>query len=255
MMDLDRFKNVNDVLGHGFGDALLQQVAHRLSEVVGTEYPLARLGGDEFAVLMPVGDLKEAKSVALRILKALETPISLEEQTVDLGAGIGISGYPEHGADPELLLSHAEVAMYEAKLSGNEAVLYDPSLDRTSQESLSLLSELRRALDRNEFRLFVQPKLMLGTGEFVGLEALVRWQHPEKGMVFPDHFIPFSEKTGFIRSLTRWMLEQSAILCKDLMARGVKAKISVNLSARDLLDQNLPLKFADILRRYGVDAA
>ena len=255
MMDLDRFKNVNDVLGHNFGDALLRQVAHRLSEVVGAQYPLARLGGDEFAVLMPSVELAEAKALAARILTSLETPISLEDQTVDLGAGIGISGFPAHGGDAESLLSRAEVAMYEAKLSGNEAVLYDPSLDRTSQESLSLLSELRRALDRNEFRLFVQPKLMLGSGALVGLEALVRWQHPEKGMIFPDYFIPFSEKTGFIRLLTRWMLEQSAMLCSELKEKGVLVKISVNLSARDLLDQNLPQKFGDVLRRYGVEAS
>ena len=255
MMDLDRFKNVNDVLGHSFGDSLLRQVAHRLSEVVGSHYPLARLGGDEFAVLLPLAALDEARATAARILKSLETPISLDEQTVDLGAGIGIAGFPAHGADAEILLSRAEVAMYAAKLSGNEAVLYDASLDRTSQESLSLLSELRRALDRNEFRLFVQPKLMLGSGEFVGLEALVRWQHPEKGLIFPDYFIPFSERTGFIRVLTRWMLEQSAMLCSDLNARGMKAKISVNLSARDLLDQDLPRKFADILNRYGVKSS
>ena len=252
MMDLDRFKNVNDVLGHNFGDSLLRQVAHRLSEVVGSQYPLARLGGDEFAVLLSMAELAEARTLAAKVLKSLETPISLEEQTVDLGAGIGISGFPAHGADAETLLSRAEVAMYEAKLSGNEAVLYEPSLDRASQESLSLLSELRRALDRNEFRLFVQPKLMLGSGEFVGLEALVRWQHPEKGLIFPDYFIPFSEKTGFIRMLTRWMLEQSAMLSSDLNARGIQAKISVNLSARDLLDQDLPRKFSDILNRYGV---
>ncbi|HXA48043.1 MAG TPA: EAL domain-containing protein [Burkholderiaceae bacterium] len=255
MMDLDRFKNVNDVLGHSFGDALLQQVATRLTKTVGAAYQVARLGGDEFAVLMPFIDLTEAKAIASRILKSLETPIALEEQTVDLGAGIGIAGYPSHGADAESLLSRAEVAMYSAKLSGNEAVLYDPVLDKTSQESLSLLSELRRALDQDEFKLFVQPKLSLSTGELIGLESLVRWQHPERGMIYPDHFIPFSEKTGFIRMLTRWMLEQSAMFCHDLIARGVKVKISVNLSARDLLDQNLPQKFADVLKRYEVDAS
>ncbi|HEX7642701.1 MAG TPA: EAL domain-containing protein [Burkholderiaceae bacterium] len=255
MMNLDRIKNVNDVLGHHFGDLLLRQVAHRLTDTVGPEYPLARLGGDEFAVLLSMSEPTEARTLAAKILKALETPISLDEQTVDLGAGIGISGFPAHGADAETLLSRAEVAMYEAKLSGNEAVLYEPGLDRASQESLSLLSDLRRALDRSEFKLFVQPKLMLGSGEFVGLEALVRWQHPEKGMIFPDYFIPFSEKTGFIRMLTRWMLEQSAMLCSDLSARGIQAKISVNLSARDLLDQDLPRKFSDVLNRYGVNSS
>jgi diguanylate cyclase (GGDEF)-like protein len=255
MMDLDRFKNVNDVLGHGFGDALLRQVAERLTKTVEGKYPVARLGGDEFAVLLTMVDLAEAKAVAGQILQVLEAPISLEDQTVDLGAGIGIAGFPEHGADVEALLSRAEVAMYTAKMSGNEAVLYNPALDKASQQNLSLLSELRRALDREEFKLFVQPKLRLDTGECTGVEALVRWQHPEKGMIFPDNFIPFSEKTGFIRLLTRWMLEQSAMLSRDLSAAGIKVKISVNLSARDLLDQNLPQKFSEVLLRYAVPAS
>jgi diguanylate cyclase (GGDEF)-like protein len=255
MMDLDRFKNVNDVLGHSFGDALLQKVADRLSKIVGATYQIARLGGDEFAVLMPFVELSEAKAVASRILKSLESPIALDDQTVDLGAGIGIAGFPSHGIDAESLLSRAEVAMYSSKMTGNEAVVYDPVLDKTSQESLSLLSELRHALDQDEFKLYVQPKLLLATGEMIGLEALVRWQHPEKGMIYPDHFIPFSEKTGFIRVLTRWMLEQSAMFCRDLKDCGINVKISVNLSARDLLDQNLPQKFSDVLKRYDVSAS
>lgn len=254
MMDLDRFKNVNDVLGHHFGDDLLRQVAQRLTQTVTSRYPVARLGGDEFAVLLPMTDVLEAKAVAASILKSLEAPISFEEQAVDLGASIGIAGFPAHGVDAVSLLSRAEVAMYSAKLRGNEAMLYDPAFDKTSLDNLSLLSELRHALERNEFRIFVQPKLMLGTGEFVGVETLVRWQHPEKGMIFPDHFIPFSEETGFIRDLTRWMLEQSAMLCRDLTASGIKAKISVNLSTRDLLDQSLPAKFSEVLTRYGVAA-
>ncbi|MBV8666113.1 MAG: EAL domain-containing protein [Burkholderiaceae bacterium] len=255
MMDLDRFKNVNDVLGHGFGDALLRQVGMRLAQTMDGKYPIARLGGDEFAALLPMADAAEARAVAARILKSLEMPISLEDQTVDLGAGIGIAGFPENGTDAESLLSRAEVAMYTAKMSGNEAVFYDPALDKASQQNLSLLTELRRALDRDEFKLFVQPKLRLDTGECTGAEALVRWQHPEKGMIFPDSFIPFSEKTGFVRLLTRWMLEKSAVLSRDLATAGIKVKLSVNLSARDLLDQNLALKFSEVLSRYRVQAS
>ncbi|PRC95242.1 putative bifunctional diguanylate cyclase/phosphodiesterase [Solimicrobium silvestre] len=255
MMDLDRFKNVNDVLGHHFGDELLRQVAHRLTKTVGIHYPVARLGGDEFAVLLPMTDVSEAKEIAARVLKSLELPISLEDQTVDLGAGLGIAGFPLHGTDAESLMSRAEVAMYAAKINSNEAVLYDPALDKASQQNLSLLSELRRALECNEFKMFVQPKLRIDTGEFIGLEALVRWEHPEKGMIYPDQFIPFSEQTGFIRALTRWMLEQSAMLCRDLTAYGINAKISVNLSTRDLLDQNLPAKFSAMLARYAVSAS
>jgi len=197
---------------------------------------------------------QQAQEIAARILRALELPMTLEDQNVDLGAGVGVAGYPLHGTDAESLMSRAEVAMYCAKIGGNEAVLYDPALDKTSDQNLSLLSELRRALERNEFRMYVQPKLSLSTGEFIGFESLVRWQHPEKGMIYPDHFIPFSEKTGFIRALTRWMLEQSAILCQELNAQGIHAKISVNLSTRDLLDQNLPTLFSDLINRYHISA-
>jgi diguanylate cyclase (GGDEF)-like protein len=255
MMDLDRFKNVNDILGHHFGDELLIQVAQRLNNTVGDQYPVARLGGDEFAVLMQGTTEHNAKEIAARILRSLEAPMTLEDQNVDIGAGVGIAGYPMHGSEAETLMSRTEVAMYSAKISGNEAVMYDPLLDKTSEENLSLLSDLRRALERNEFNMFVQPKLSLSTGEFIGFEALVRWQHPEKGMIYPDNFIPFSEKTGFIRALTRWMLEQSAILCKDLTSRGIKAKISVNISTRDLLDQNLPTLFSELLSANGVLAS
>ncbi|HYD79834.1 MAG TPA: EAL domain-containing protein [Paucimonas sp.] len=256
MMDLDRFKAVNDALGHGFGDALLKQVAERLkSQICDETDHIARLGGDEFAILLPNTGVDQAKAVAARILKSFEVPISLDEQTIDLGAGIGIACYPEHGADAQALLSHAEVAMYVAKTSGNEAVAYSASIDKSSQNNLSLLSELRRAVDRNEFRLYVQPKVLLATGEVVGLEALIRWVHPERGMVFPDSFIPFAEQTGFIRMLTRWVLERSAALCADLGRQGLFPKISVNLSTRDLLDQDLPVKFADILARHKVSSS
>ncbi|HCN88036.1 MAG TPA: GGDEF domain-containing protein, partial [Oxalobacteraceae bacterium] len=256
MMDLDRFKTVNDVMGHRFGDALLRLVAERLAlQLPNGGNQLARLGGDEFAILLPDTNIDDARRVAVRILKALEVPLSLEEQTVDLGAGIGIAGYPAHGADAELLLSRAEVAMYAAKRSGNEAVVYDAILDKVSQQSLSLLSELRAAIDGNQFRLYVQPKIMLETGEVTGLEALVRWAHPDKGMIFPDHFIPFAEQTGFIRVLTRWVLDRSAALCSELAAQGVRLKISINLSARDLLDLDLPAKFAEILARHHVESS
>ncbi len=256
MLDLDRFKNVNDVLGHDFGDALLRQVADRLKQqMAGTENQVARLGGDEFVVLLPNGSLADAQALAERILKSMEQPISQDDQTVDLGAGIGIASFPLHGIDAESLLSRAEVAMYAAKKSGNAAVVYDPMIDRASEQSLSLLSELRRAIDHQEFRLQVQPKIVLDSGAVIGLEALIRWQHPQRGMIFPDDFIPFAEKTGFIRVMTRWVLEESAALCSTWLQRGLALKISVNLSARDLLDQDLPHKFAEILERHHVTAA
>lgn len=255
MMDLDRFKHVNDVMGHSFGDALLRQVAERLrlqlaSSLIGCQ--LARLGGDEFAVLLPASNIDDAHGVAARILHALEQPLSLDEQTVDIGAGLGIAGYPANGHDAEQLLSMAEVAMYAAKQRNDGAVVYESAMDKSSEKSLGLLTELRNAIERNEFRLHVQPKLSLDTGAVVGVESLVRWVHPERGNVFPDEFIPFAEQTGFIRVLTRWVLEQSAALCHELVEQGIRIKISVNLSTRDLLDQDLPVKFAEILARHQV---
>ncbi|GJJ01989.1 phosphodiesterase [Duganella rhizosphaerae] len=254
MMDLDRFKHVNDVMGHSFGDALLRQVAGRLQLLLAnrrqSSAQVARLGGDEFAVLLPASDLDSAQRVAAEILQALETPLSLEDQTVDIGAGLGIAGYPAHGNDGEALLSMAEVAMYAAKQRNDGAVVYDAAMDKSSEKSLSLLTELRNAIERNEFRLHVQPKIKLDTGEVVGMESLVRWVHPERGNVFPDEFIPFAEQTGFIRVLTRWVMDKSAELCQELAAKGYPLKVSVNLSTRDLLDQDLPAKFAETLARY-----
>ncbi|MYM28480.1 EAL domain-containing protein [Duganella sp. CY15W] len=254
MMDLDRFKHVNDVMGHSFGDALLRQVAGRLQLLLAnrrqSSAQVARLGGDEFAVLLPGADLEAAQRMAAEILQALETPLSLEDQMVDIGAGLGIAGYPEHAEEGETLLSMAEVAMYAAKQRNDGAVVYDVAMDKSSAKSLSLLTELRNAAERNEFRLHVQPKISLDTGKVVGMEALVRWVHPERGNVFPDEFIPFAEQTGFIRVLTRWVMERSAELCRELATRGHHLKVSVNLSTRDLLDQDLPAKFADLLTRH-----
>jgi EAL domain-containing protein (putative c-di-GMP-specific phosphodiesterase class I) len=144
----------------------------------------------------------------------------------------------------------AEVAMYAAKQRNDGAVVYDPAMDKSSAKSLSLLTELRNAVERNEFRLHVQPKISLENGQVVGMEALVRWVHPERGNVFPDEFIPFAEQTGFIRVLTRWVMERSAELCRELSLKGHHLKVSVNLSTRDLLDQDLPAKFADLLARH-----
>jgi diguanylate cyclase (GGDEF)-like protein len=254
MMDLDRFKHVNDVMGHSFGDSLLRQVAGRLQLLLASRRQLsaqvARLGGDEFAVLLPAANIDAAQIMAADILQALETPLSLEDQMVDIGAGLGIAGYPEHADDGETLLSMAEVAMYAAKQRNDGAVVYDAAMDKSSAKSLSLLTELRNAAERNEFRLHVQPKISLQTGKVVGMEALVRWVHPERGNVFPDEFIPFAEQTGFIRVLTRWVMERSAELCRELALKGHPLKVSVNLSTRDLLDQDLPAKFADLLARH-----
>ncbi len=253
MMDLDRFKHVNDVMGHSFGDLLLQQVAVRLSDVVGPGGTKpARLGGDEFAILLSNADLAAAQELAARILLSLEKPISLDEQTVDLGAGIGIAGFPANANAAEALLSRAEVAMYTAKQRKSGAVTYVPEIDQSSQQSLSLLSELRAALEQSAFRLYVQPKVDLISGQVIAAEALIRWVHPERGFIFPDQFIPFAEQTGFIRQLTLWVINQAALVCGQWREQGHTLKMSVNLSTRDLLDQDLPSKFAQVLQRHHI---
>ena len=255
MLDLNRFKHVNDVLGYRFGDLLLTRVAERLSQqsVRGVDL-VARLGGDEFAVLLHAGDAALAQSVAQRIERAFDAPLTLEEHTVDMGAGIGLACWPEHAADADLLLSRAEVAMYSAKRRTSGPLIYDPAIDAASAQTLSLLTELRQAVGHGELRLYLQPKLALDTSVVVGAETLVRWQHPQRGLVPPMQFIPFAEQTGFIRVLTLWVFEEAARHWLMLHDQGLHLKLSVNLSTRDLLDQDLPQKFDALLLKHRVPA-
>jgi diguanylate cyclase (GGDEF)-like protein len=254
LLDMDRFKHVNDVLGHRFGDRLLRAVAERLRNDALTERDvLARLSGDEFAILLQTTDARAAFPVAQRILAAFERPITLDDHTVDLGAGIGVASSPEHGLDADTLLSRAEVAMYAAKQQQSGTVTYHPGLDSTSEESLTMLSELRSAVDQEQLRLFLQPKINLRTGEVLGAEALVRWEHPTRGMVPPMRFIPFAEQTGFVRVLTMWMIEQVAQMSVSLSAQGLHMKLAVNLSTRDLMDQEFANKLEQVLARHAID--
>jgi diguanylate cyclase (GGDEF)-like protein len=254
MLDLDRFKHVNDVLGYAVGDRLLCAVAERLRAVVVREGDLvASFGGDKFALLLPQAGVDEALQVAQRIQESFERPLSLDDHTVDLSAGIGIAVWPTHGDNAAALLAHAEMAMYAAKHKPEMAQIYDPATDVSSQQSLSLLSELRLAVERSELRLFLQPKICLADHRVVGAEALIRWQHPQRGLLAPIHFVPFAEQTGFIRRLTLWMLEEAARQWAALQVHG-PLRISVNLSTRDLLDMELPQKLDGILRRHQMPA-
>ena len=255
MLDLARFKHVNDVMGHSFGDAILKKMAQRLRNAL-PNATLARLGGDEFAMLLPNANLSAAQEAAQTILSLLEHPINLDDQAVDIGAGIGLAAYPDDAFDAETLVSQAEVAMYAAKNSiGNTYLVYCPQFDNSSQENLSLLGELKTAIKQNQLRLYVQPKINLCNQHVIGVEALVRWAHPTRGFLLPDQFIPFAEKTGVIRLITRWILNQSAALCSQLVANNVQLKVSVNISTHDLLDPDLPVKFADILIKHRVQTA
>jgi diguanylate cyclase (GGDEF)-like protein len=255
MLDLDRFKHVNDVLGYRFGDLLLVRVAERLAQqaVRGGDL-VARLGGDEFAVLLRHGDIELARAVGQRIERAFDAPLTLEDHTVDMGAGIGLACWPQHASDADVLLSRAEVAMYSAKRRTSGPLVYDPSIDLSSAQTLSLLSELRQALGEGQLRLYLQPKLALDSGKVVGAETLVRWQHPQRGLVPPMEFIPFAEQTGFIRTITMWVFEEAARHWRRLTAEGMKLSLSVNLSTRDLLDPELPQKFEALLAKHRVPA-
>ncbi len=253
MLDLDRFKHVNDVLGHETGDQLLQHVAKLLRDLVpDAGDTVARLGGDEFAVLLRHGDLAAAQALAHRILSTLEKPIVLNEQVVDLGAGIGIAIFPEHALDAMTLKRRAEMALYKAKQAQTGTVVFNPELDVRSKESLSLLGELRQAIEQEQLRLYLQPKVSLASGEVSGAEALVRWAHPTRGLVPPMRFIPFAEQTGFIRTITAWLLETSARAWREWADKGLQLDLSLNLSARDLIDPNLPAKLAAILEKHRV---
>jgi len=255
MLDLDRFKHVNDVLGYRVGDLLLGRVAERLSQqIVRGGDVVARLGGDEFAVLLRDGDASLATSVAARISAAFAVPLQLEEHTVDMGAGVGMACWPQHATDADALLSRAEVAMYAAKRRTEGPLMYDASFDASSTQTLSLLTELRQAVERGELRLYLQPKLGLDTGRVSGAETLLRWLHPVRGLVPPMSFIPFAEQTGFIRVLTMWVFEEAARHWLTLHSEGIMLTLSVNLSTRDLLDPELPQKFDALLVKHRVPA-
>ena len=256
MLDLDRFKTINDRLGHDFGDIVLCRVAERLQQLSEPHgHLLARLGGDEFALLIPDASAVAALDAARAILEDFERPLLLDEQMIDLGAGIGIALAPEHGDDAGRLMSHAELAMYTAKQRQSGSMLYHPRLDTDSQESISLLGELRRAVDNQELRLYLQPKVDLRSGNVISAEALVRWQHPQRGLVPPMQFIPFAEQTGFIRTLTAWVIGEALRSWREAQQRGLALRISVNLSTRDLMDSELPAKIAALLEMHKANAS
>jgi diguanylate cyclase (GGDEF)-like protein len=253
MMDLDRFKYVNDTLGHPIGDLLLCEVAKRLRAALERSTDtVARLGGDEFAVLLPTDDIDAAKLIANRMLKALEEPITIEGQLVDVGASIGIVTCPHNGADMNVLLRRADIAMYVAKRTNTGYALYDERHDKNSAERLSLMSELRQAVEHDQLTLYYQPKVDLCTHKVKYVEALVRWDHPTRGFVSPDQFIPFAEQTGYIKTISRWVADKAIRQCALWREQGLELAVSVNVSARELIQSSLPETFSALLHKHGV---
>ncbi len=252
MMDLDRFKEINDTFGHHHGDVLLRQVGERLCQVMSDSATVARLGGDEFAVLLPIAGEKSVQQVASALHAALEEPFTIGEISLQIQASIGVALYPEHGADAVTLLRRADVAMYTAKQAHQGYALYDAAQDTYSPRRLALVGALRQAIANNELKLYYQPKVELQTGEVHSVEALVRWPHPEYGFIPPDQFIPLAEQTGLIVPLSLWVLETAIRQCREWLEAGRELSVAVNLSMWDLHEVTLPNTIAALLERYSV---
>jgi diguanylate cyclase (GGDEF)-like protein len=249
VMDLDRFHEVNKTLGHNIGDLLLQQVSQRLLTVVMRESDtVARLGGDEFAILLPAADGEGGIVIARKLLDALEQTILLDGHELIVGASIGIAVFPEHGDEANSLMRRADTAMYAAKRSNSGFAVYDARFEGRSEEQLSLMAELRHAVENDELVLHYQPKIELATGIVQHAEALLRWRHPKRGFVPPDMFIPFAERTGFIKALTRWVVASAARQGMAWRDAGLNIQIAINVSARDLVTPELPRMFDELVK-------
>jgi diguanylate cyclase len=255
LIDLDRFKEVNDTLGHHYGDQLLIQVGERLGDALRKVDTIARLGGDEFAVLLPrIASPEGAVAVAKKLQAAFDRSFMLEGLAVDVEASIGLVLYPDHGQDADELLQHADIAMYVAKETHTGFMLFDPKLDQHSPRRLALLGELRRAIERDELVLHYQPKVDARSGELLGVEALARWQHPVHGMIPPSEFIPLAERTGLITPLTHYVLDVALRQSRQWREAGHELAVAVNVSARRLLDLAFPDEVAGLLATWDIQA-
>jgi diguanylate cyclase (GGDEF)-like protein len=255
LIDLDGFKEVNDSLGHTAGDLLLRRIGPRLREALREHDLLGRLGGDEFGVLLDGADTDEALAVAARVHAALERPIDVEGLALMIDASIGVATCPDHGADAGALMQHADVAMYHAKASRSGCEVYTPERDASSRERLALLGRLRHAIDGGELVLHYQPKADLRAGGVIGVEALVRWEHPERGLLAPGEFLPIAEQTALMRPLTLWVLDTALADCRRWLDDGRTLSVAVNLALANLIDGGFPGEVAAALDRHGVPAA
>ena len=256
LMDLDNFKDVNDTLGHHIGDELLQEVARRLRSLTRADDIAARLGGDEFVLLLTdVENQEQALAAADRLIEGLRTPVNLHGVDLEIHTSVGVAVSPDHGNDVAVLLQRADVAMYDAKSSGGGARCYDQNTDHYSPRRLQLVADLRKAIDDRQLDVHYQPKAAFGNGRIIGVEALVRWHHPEHGPMFPDEFIPLAEHTGLITPLTWVVLGKVLAQWRTWFSMGVDISVAVNVAARSLLEKEFVSKVRDLLAEYDVPAS
>ena len=253
-IDLDRFREINDTFGYRWGDVILQQVAPRLQGALRKSDTLGRLNGDEFVVLLPsVGDMAGATRLARRMLQVLEAPFLVEGHKVTVSASIGIVFFPDNGEDVETLMRRADMTMHLAKEAGSGYAFYTQEQeDRYNPNRLVLISDLRQAIEQEQLLLYYQPKADIASKVVSQVEALIRWQHPQQGLIPPDRFIPLAEQTGLIRSISRWALNEGIRQCHMWRQNGVELHVAVNLSMRDLQDAQLPRTIAGLLESWAV---
>ena len=252
MLDLNNFKEVNDTLGHPEGDRLLQDVARRLPTALRQSDTVGRLGGDEFGIVLPETDSAQAIEVARKVLASLEPSFELDDQVLSIGASVGIALFPEHGEDEASLIRYADIAMYEAKNSKGEPCLYDPDADHYTTARLALMNDLRMAIENEELKVYYQPQVELSTKKVRTVEALSRWEHSEHGIIPADEFIRLAESSNLIRLISFWVLEQSISQIAEWQAEGTDIIVSINLSARDLLNSELADFIGSLCEKYHV---
>jgi diguanylate cyclase (GGDEF)-like protein len=256
-LDLDRFKNINDTLGHTVGDQLLKSVAERLSECVREDDTVARLGGDEFVIILEkVSGIRDVAGIAQKLINALEQPVMLERQELFVTTSIGISVYPDDGDSADILIKHADTAMYRAKAQGrNNSQFYIADMNERALERLTMENSLRHALERSEFLLYYQPQVDIRTRSITGMEALLRWQHPDFGLVLPSRFISIAEETGLIVPIGEWVLRTACFQNKAWQDAGLpRLHVAVNLSARQFKQPNLVDVVSQTLADSGLES-
>ncbi len=253
IIDIDKFKDINDTHGHLTGDAVLFEIGERLSLILRTSDTVARLGGDEFALILPKITVDAPELLAEKITNSLKSPVIFADQSINVSASIGIAVYPEHGGSNDILLKHADSAMYNAKHNGVSYTKFDSEEDSKRLARMQLISDLKYAVKANQLHLNYQPIVDLNHNKIIGVEALARWQHPDHGMVPPDQFIPLAEKKGLIQELTLWVFDVAFKQCAQWHNMGAKITMSINLSPRNFLDPGLPNEISDALKKCKLD--